>query len=87
MLTRYHADKLIELKDIEEYRRNRDNLLSLTKELLMKLDVRYNHPDYYAETYVKEWLKAGFDAHDLDNSIIKEMLNQLTNYNIKKPIY
>lgn len=65
VLTRYHADGLIELKDIEEYRRNRDNLLSLTKELLMKLDVRYNHPDYYAETYVKEWLKAGFDGDAL----------------------
>ncbi len=65
VLTRYHADGLIELKDIEEYRRNRENLLSLTKELLIKLDVRFNHLDYYAETYVKEWLKLGFDGDSL----------------------
>ncbi len=65
LLTRYYADGLTELKDIEEYKRNRDNLLSLTKELLIKLDVRYNHLDYYAETYVKEWLKLGFSAPSL----------------------
>ncbi len=62
LLTRYHADGLTDLRDIEEYKTNRANLLSLTKELLAHLDVRYNHLDYYAETYVKEWLKAGFDA-------------------------
>lgn len=65
VLTRYRADGLVERKDIEEYKRNRDNLLSLTKELLVKLDVRYNHLDYYAETYVKEWLKLGFDGDAL----------------------
>ncbi len=65
VLTRYHADGLIELKDIEEYKKNRDILLSLTKELLLKLDVRFNHLDYYAETYVKEWLKDGFDGDSL----------------------
>lgn len=66
MLTRYHADGLTELKDIEEYKQNRDNLLALTKSLLNKLDVRYNRLDYYAETYVKEWLKAGFSEGSLD---------------------
>lgn len=65
LLTRYHADGLTELRDIEEYRENRANLLTLTKELLAHLDVRYNHLDYYAETYVKEWLKMGFDAQSL----------------------
>ena len=65
LLTRYHADGLTDLRDIEEYKTNRANLLSLTKELLAHLDVRYNHLDYYAETYVKEWLKAGFDAQSL----------------------
>ena len=65
LLTRYHADGLIDLHDIEEYRENRANLLALTKELLAHLDVRYNHLDYYAETYVKEWLKMGFDASSL----------------------
>lgn len=66
VLSRYAADGLTELKDIEEYKRNRDNLLALTKRLLMKLDVRYNRLDYYAETYVKEWLKAGFGEEALD---------------------
>ena len=66
VLTRYHSDGLTELKDIEEYTRNRDNLLALTKRLLLKLDVRYNRLDYYAETYVKEWLKAGFSEEALD---------------------
>ena len=65
LLTRYHADGLVELNDIEQYKTNRANLLSLTKELLAHLDVRYNHLDYYAETYVKEWLKLGFDAASL----------------------
>lgn len=66
VLTRYHADGLTELKDIEEYKHNRDNLLSLTKRLLIKLDVRFNRLDYYAETYVKEWLKMGFTDEALD---------------------
>ena len=65
ILTRYHADGLIELEDIEEYRKNRDNLLALTKEILVRLDVRYNHLDYYAETYIKEWLKLGFNDEAL----------------------
>lgn len=65
VLTRYFADGLIELDQIEAYKKNRDNLLTLTKELLIKLDVRYNHLDYYAETYVKEWLKMGFEAESL----------------------
>lgn len=65
LLTRYHADGLIDLRDIEEYKVNRANLLSLTKELLAHLDVRYTRLDHYAETYVKEWLKMGFDAPSL----------------------
>ena len=65
VLTRYHADGLIELKEIEEYKANRSSLLALTKELLIKLDVSFNHLDYYAETYVKEWLKMGFDKDAL----------------------
>ena len=65
VLTRYHADGLIDLKEIEEYKANRSALLALTKELLVKLDVSFNHPDYYTETYTKEWLKMGFDKDAL----------------------
>lgn len=65
VLTRYHADGLTELKDIEEYNRNRDNLLGLTKDILIRLDEHFNRLDYYAETYVKEWLKLGFDGEAL----------------------
>ncbi len=65
VLTRYHADGLVSLKDIEEYNRVRNNLLSLTKDILIKLDERFNRLDYYAELYVKEWLKMGFDGDAL----------------------
>lgn len=65
VLTRYYSNGMIQLGDIEAYVENKDKLLSFTKELLIKLDVRYVHLDYYADYYVKEWLKLGFSEASL----------------------
>ena len=65
VLSRYHSEGITELKDIEAQKAEKDALLSLTKELLMKLDVRYSHLDYYADYYVKKWLGMGFSSDSL----------------------
>ena len=62
---RYYLLGLTNFEGIEKHMAERGVLIALTKEILIKLDVRFTRLDHYAETYVESWVKKGFDREAL----------------------
>lgn len=62
---RYYLQGIVSFDAVDKYLALHDKLISLTKEILIKLDVRFTRLDHYAETYVDGWLKKGFSGDSL----------------------
>lgn len=59
---RYYLQGIVSFEAVDKYLAEREKLTALTKELLIKLDVRFTRLDHYAETYVGNWVKKGFSG-------------------------
>ncbi|MCL2375229.1 MAG: DnaD domain protein, partial [Firmicutes bacterium] len=64
-LTRYHENLLYTLPQIEAYTNTRNNLYSLTKEIVKMFGTGHDNYDYLIETYISTWLSLGFDEDAL----------------------
>lgn len=65
LINRYHSMGIKSLLSIDNYITKQNATLSLTKEILIKLDVRFSRASHYAETYVDNWLAKGFSGDAL----------------------
>lgn len=65
VVKRYYLQGIVTFDAIDKYLSHHEQLIALTKELLIKLDVRFTRLDHYAETYVSGWLKKGFSGEAL----------------------
>jgi hypothetical protein len=64
-LTRYYESKLQTREEMAGFEKNRDILYALARGIGRALGVYYDNPDYFAETYITEWLRKGYDEQSL----------------------
>ncbi|HEY8424262.1 MAG TPA: DnaD domain protein [Clostridia bacterium] len=65
VLTKYYENKLMTIKEIEEFENNRDKLYSLARNINRTIGVYYEQLDYIIETYISDWLSKGFEEEAL----------------------
>ncbi len=65
MLTKYYELKLLSFAEIEEYEANKEDLISLAKEINRALGVYYESVENEIETYIMPWLNKGFNEKSL----------------------
>lgn len=65
VLTKYYEMKLLSFGEIEEYEANKQDLISIAKEINKALGVYYESVDNEIDTYILPWFSRGFDKESL----------------------
>ena len=65
MMTRYYENHLMTFEEIEDFNRNREKLVALTKNINRIIGVYYEQLDFIIETYITRWIGYGFDDNTL----------------------
>lgn len=60
-LIKYYEMKLFTIQEIEDFENNRENLISLAKEINRELGLYYENLDIVVENYICKWKNLGFD--------------------------
>ena len=64
-LDNFYRLSLFTSGEMKEYKKNRDKLYELAKDVTSRLGLYYESLDYIIETYVSKWLNMGFDESAL----------------------
>lgn len=65
VLTKYYENKMMTLKEIEEFENNKEKLYTLARKINRTIGVYYEQLDYIIETYINDWLAKGFEEDAL----------------------
>lgn len=65
VLTKYYEMKLMSIKEIEGFEREKADLYSLAKEINKAIGVYYENLEVVVENYILKWMNLGFDKHTL----------------------
>ena len=65
LMTRYYENHLMTFEEIEDFNRNREKLVALTKNINRIIGVYYEQLDFIIETYITRWIGYGFDDDTL----------------------
>lgn len=64
-LQKYYELKLFTQKEIESYELNKDNLLSIAKDVTKSIGIYYDNLENVIDIYINNWLQMGFTAETL----------------------
>lgn len=80
VLTKYFEMKLMSIKEIEEFEKEKANLYSLAREVNKAIGVYYENLEVVVENYILKWINLGFDKQtilDIANLCFKTSVRTL----------